>query len=71
MTIPQLAEEYRRSAELLRGRMAELRQQRKETEDELLRLKLDRRLRPLQAMYRETRQTARYLTDYYRGGRKG
>ena len=71
MTIPELAEEYSRSARLLRERMTELRQQRKETEDELLRLRLDRRLRPLQTMYRETRQTARYLADYYRGGRKG
>ena len=69
MTIPELAEEYRRSAELLHGRMQELRRQMKATEDELLRLKLDRRLRPLQTMLRETRQTARYLADYYRGGK--
>jgi hypothetical protein len=71
MTIPELAEEYSRSAQLLHGRIAELRQEMKETEDEELRLRLDRRIRPLQIMLRETRQTARYLADYYgRGGRK-
>lgn len=72
MTIPELAEEYNRSAELLHGRMKELRRAMRETENEEIRLRLDRRLRPLQVMFRETRQTARYLADYYsRGGRKG
>lgn len=65
MTIPQLAEEYSRSAELVRRRIAELERAVEETEDEELRFRLDSRIRPLRTIYRQTRETARYLGSYY------
>ena len=68
MTISELAEEYSRSAALVRQRITELERDLEGTEDEELRLRLDRRIRPLRAMFRETRQVARYLERYYSGG---
>lgn len=65
MTIPQLAEEYRRSADMVRQRIAELERAMEETEDEELRFRLDSRIRPLRTIYRQTRDTARYLESYY------
>ena len=65
MTIYELAMEYGRSAALLRGRISQLEQERKLTQDEQQQHQLDRRLRPLRAMYRETRSVARHLEGYY------
>ena len=66
MTLYELALEYERTVELLRGRISELERALKEADDELRRAQLDRRLRPLRSMYRDTRAVARYLNDYYR-----
>ena len=73
MRICELALEYGESAARLRGRISELERARRETEDEQLRLQLDHRLRPLRSMYRDTREVARYLENYYArtGGKKG
>lgn len=65
MNINELAMEYGHAAALLRGRIVQLEQERKETEDENTRLQLDGRLRPLRAMYRETRSVERHLERYY------
>ena len=66
MTLYELALEYEQTAALLRGRISELERAMKEAGDELSRARLDRRLRPLRSMYRDVREVARYLSDYYR-----
>ena len=66
MTLYELSLEYEQTAALLRARISELERAMKETDDELRRVQLDRRLRPLRSMYRDTRAVARYLNDYYR-----
>ena len=66
MTLYELALEYEQSAALLRGRISELERAMREAGDELSRARLDRRLRPLRSMYRDTRAVARYLNGYYR-----
>ena len=65
MTIYELAMEYGHTAALLQERIKLLEQQRKTTEDEQEQLQLDGRLRPLRAMYRETRSVSRHLEGYY------
>lgn len=65
MTIHRLADEYSQSAALLRGRIRELEERYKGTKDEGEQHQLERRLRPLRAMYRETRDVARHLEHYY------
>lgn len=64
MRIDQLAMEYGRSAELLRGRITELEHALRETGDPETQERLDRRLRPLRAMYRDTRAVSRALERY-------
>ena len=66
MTLYELALEYEQTAATLRRRITELERAQKETDDEQRRARLDRRLRPLRSMYRDTRAVARYLNDYYR-----
>ena len=66
MTLNELALEYEQTAAVLRGRISELERALKEAGDELSRARLDRRLRPLRSMYRDTRAVARYLSGYYR-----
>ena len=66
MTLYELALEYEQTADLLRGRISELERAMREAGDELSRARLDRRLRPLRSMYRDTRSVARYLNGYYR-----
>lgn len=66
MKICELAVEYGQSAERLRGRIRQLEQEKQLTEDPESQLRLDRRLRPLRAMYRETREVARHLDRYYK-----
>ena len=66
MTLYELSLEYEQTAAILRQRISELERAQKEAENELRRVQLDRRLRPLRSMYRDTRAVARYLNDYYR-----
>ena len=66
MTLYELSLEYEQTACVLRQRISELEQAMKEAGDELSRARLDRRLRPLRSMYRDTRAVARYLNGYYR-----
>jgi len=65
MNINELAMEYGHAAALLRGRIKQLELERKEAGDDESRLQLDGRLRPLRAMYRETRSVERHLERYY------
>ena len=66
MTLYELSLEYEQTASMLRQRISELERAQKEAANELRRMQLDRRLRPLRSMYRDTRAVARYLNDYYR-----
>ena len=67
MTLYELSLEYRGAADMLRTRITELERACREERDGQRRVKLDRRLRPLRAMYRDTRAVARYLEGYYQG----
>ena len=71
MTLYELSKEYEQTATLLRGRIVELERNRKAVQDDLRRLQLDGRLRPLRTMYRETRAMARHLERYYDKPRTG
>ena len=66
MTLYELSLEYEQTAAMLRQRISELERAQKEADSELRRVQLDRRLRPLRSMYRDTRAVARYLNNYYR-----
>ena len=66
MTLYELSLEYERTAAMLRQRISELERALKQADDEQRRAQLDRRLRPLRSMYRDTRAVARYLSGYYR-----
>ena len=70
MTIQELAKEYSRSAALVWERITELERAMEEA-DEITRLQLDGRVRPLRNMSRDTRRTARYLERYYLTGKGG
>lgn len=65
MNIYELALRYGDSARLLRGRIRELEQRQKGADDEEERRHLENRLRPLRAMYRETRSVEKHLQRYY------
>ena len=65
MTLYELSKEYEQAAALLRQRISELERAQKEAGSEQRRVQLDRRLRPLRSMYRDTRAVARHLDSYY------
>ena len=65
MTLYELSLEYIQTAAMLRQRISELERAQKEAGNEQRRVQLDRRLRPLRSMYRDTRAVARHLTGYY------
>ena len=66
MTLYELSLEYEQTAALLRERISELERAMRAAGSEQSRARLDRRLRPLRSMYRDTRAVARYLSNYYR-----
>ena len=66
MTLYELSLEYEQTAAMLRQRISELERAMKQADDEQRRAQLDRRLRPLRSMYRDTRAVARHLSSYYR-----
>ncbi len=65
MTLYELSLEYAETAAMLRVRISELERAQKEAENDQHRIQLDRRLRPLRSMYRDTRAVARHLNGYY------
>ena len=64
MTIYELGVQYGMTAAVLRGRIVELERMLGEAQDETEQ-QLEGRIRPLRAMYRETRAVARHLQGYY------
>lgn len=64
MTLSAMAASYHHSADLLRGRIRDLKE-RMRTAEQLERTHLEQRIRELSIMYRETRTTARTLEHYY------
>lgn len=64
MTLAQMAVSYRRSARLLQERIRELKEAEKTAETEE-KSRLERRVKDLSTLYRETRETAWLLEHYY------
>lgn len=65
MTLLELAAEYRFSAAQIQQRMAQIRLEIRESRDPVQQLLLRQRLKELQPLHKETRETARYLETYY------
>ena len=65
MTLYELSQEYKQTADMLRTRIVELERACREERDGRRRTQLERRIRPLRSMYRDTRASARYLEEYY------
>lgn len=65
MTMYELALRYGESAQMLRQRIRELNAAARQAEDEETLRRLKDRLRPLNAMYRETRLVERHLLAYF------
>lgn len=72
MTLYELSQQYGQAAAALRDRIRKLEMAELEAEDnEEKRRQLQGRMRPLRAMYRETRRIEKYLANYYmRGGKR-
>lgn len=64
MTLAQMAVSYRHSARLLRERIRELKEAEKTAQAEE-KSRLERRIKDLSTLYRETRETAWLLEHYY------
>ena len=64
MTLARMAASYRHSAELLRQRMNELKEAAR-TAAPVEKSQLEQRIRDLNTLYRETRETALILERYY------
>lgn len=65
MTLLRMAASYRQSGELIRLRIAALREAARTETDSVERLRLEQRIRELTALYRETREIALVLERYY------
>ena len=65
MTLLRMAASYRQSADLLRVRIIALKDELARTEDPKERGRLERRIKDLNTLYRETRETALVLERYY------
>ena len=68
MTMREMAREYRASAELLRRRRDELRPLLAQLTDERELLRMEERIKMLQAMWSETRDLAVLMERYYERG---
>ena len=68
MTLLALSETYRASAQLLRQRLRQLRQEEKTAVDELTRFWLTRRKLVLSEMLRQTNERAELTEHYYERG---
>lgn len=65
MTLYDLSLSYKETASTLRTRIVELEKQSKEEIDPIKAARLMNRIRPLRSMYRDVRQVARWLENYY------
>ena len=68
MTLLEMSEEYKKSADLLRKRLAELRRLKKVTSDPEERWRIDRRIHALTKMLTETNKIAELTARYYERG---
>lgn len=68
LKLEELAVDYRESAHLLEGRIRQLKQELPRTQDRLERIRLERRIEILTAMFRETRDVAVVCERYYERG---
>jgi len=65
MTLLRMAASYRQSADLLRVRIIALKDEAAKTEDPREKGRLEQRIRDLNILYRETRETALVMERYY------
>lgn len=65
MTLLRMAADYRSCGELLRLRIAALKEAQKQTSDPREKDSYETRIRELSAMYRDTREVALVLERYY------
>lgn len=68
MTLLRMAVDYRQSGELIRLRIAALKEAQQQTDDMDEKLRYEGRIRDLSAMYRDTREVALVLERYYDRG---
>lgn len=66
MTINDLYLEYEQTSKMLRGRIKELQGMSKATNNVSIKHSIDVRIRPLESMYRSTREICKVLNDYYK-----
>ncbi len=72
MTLIQLSEEYRRSGELCKARLGEIRYSLEHDRMcEMDRMRLRRKADMLETMMRDTMSLSRYLENYYGGAANG
>lgn len=67
MTLWEIAGEYKKEADRFRGRIRELKQQRKTADPEAI-FYLDRRIAVMTAAQREMREISNHLAHYYERG---
>lgn len=65
VSMDELAASYQQTSTVLRGRIVELEHQSKAEADPVRKQLLLSRTRPLRSMYKDTRELARYLANYY------
>ena len=65
MTLLRMAADYRRGGDLIRLRIAALKDAQKQTDDPAEKHRYEVRIRELSAMYRDTREVALLLERYY------
>lgn len=65
MTLLRMAVDYRQSGELIRLRIAALKEAQQQTDDPEEKCRYEGRIRDLSALYRETREVALVLERYY------
>ena len=68
MTLLELSAQYRQGAQLLRGRLAELRRQKKNAREPEEHFWLDRRIAALTDMLRQTNELCELTAHYYERG---
>lgn len=68
MKLEEIAVDYRRSAQLLEGRIRQLKGELPGVQDRLERIQLEARIELLTAMFRETRDVAVVCERYYERG---
>lgn len=68
MTMEELSEAYRQAAEAIAGRIGELREEMKTTDDAERRDRLQRRIAELRPLRREARELAELTAHYYERG---